>query len=215
MPSFPNISDTILSNRNDEFIRLFLAVDLPCSLKSFLGTLIQKLASRSINGLRTIPLYNLHITINFLGNVHDSKIRIIESNLLRSAGQWQSPIIKLGTPGIFPEAGIPRTLYLGVNENTHALRVIHKSIAEALEPLGIPKPSRSFHPHITVAKLLNGPSRSEYLRVIETLMSTELRCDIEFPVTTLSILGSCLKQKGAQYFRLASIPIGGSFSTGV
>lgn len=214
MPSFPSDSHTTFMNNNDEIIRLFLAVDLPCSLKFLLGTLIQNLASKDIDGLRTIPVYSLHVTINFLGNVPDSKIRIVESNLLRSAGQWQPPLIKLGAPGIFPETGIPRTLYLGVEENTHALRAIHKSIAEELEPLGIPKPRRTFYPHITVARLQYGTSRSECLRVIETLMSTKIDCDTEFPITTLNIVRSYLKQKRAQYIRLASIPIGTSLSTG-
>ncbi len=93
-----------------------------------------------------------HLTLKFLGDIPD-----VEAVRLSAAGEAvaarHAPLmLTLTTPSAFPNMFRPRVLFVGV-KSTSALRDLVADLEETLELLGIPRESRPYAPHITVARV--------------------------------------------------------------
>ncbi len=93
-----------------------------------------------------------HLTLKFLGDISDA-----EAVRLSAAGDTvairHAPLtLTLTTPSAFPNIFRPRVLYLGV-KSTSALRDLVTDLEETLETLGVPRETRLYAPHITVARV--------------------------------------------------------------
>ncbi len=55
--------------------------------------------------------------------------------------------------GVFPQVKHPRILWIGLTGNTQALQELVLEIEAALESLGFPPEEKSYHPHLTLARI--------------------------------------------------------------
>lgn len=122
-------------------MRLFVGIKTQC--EDYLVSLQQKLRGRG----RLTDVDNLHITLKFLGEVHESRLGRIRDAL----SQIKAEPFALMCCGIgsFTRSGI---VFAKVGGNTDALLRLQESVDEALHTAGFEKEKRAFSPHITIAR---------------------------------------------------------------
>lgn len=93
-----------------------------------------------------------HVTLRFLGDIPGTEaVRLSEAGSAVAARH--APLeLTLTTPSAFPNIFRPHVLYVGV-KSTSALRDLVTDLEETLETLGVPRDTRLYAPHITVARV--------------------------------------------------------------
>lgn len=131
----------------------------------------------------------LHVTLKFLGSVDDSnvpEITSVISGIVRNYSPFETDIIGFGG---FPDMRYPRILYIGLSENPE-LSSLQGRIDEALEPLGFPKETRGFLPHVTIGRI------KSRLRIKETLPIPE---KYKFMIDEIAVVKSETRRDGSVY----------------
>src|SRR3972149_2139019 len=87
--------------REDERLRLFVAIDLPEDVRESLGRLQNDLRRHDLPSLRWTRPEGVHITLKFLGETPASSLPAIEAALARAVRGAQPFRLVLGAPGAF------------------------------------------------------------------------------------------------------------------
>jgi 2'-5' RNA ligase len=165
--------------------RLFIAVDLPGTIKKNLETMFF-----GIPGARWVALDQLHLTVRFIGEV-DGPLFLDIKNTLEEVSI--SPFdIQLKGVGHFPPRGAPRVIWVGLEKNK-PLQLLRKKIDGALRKAGVKSEKRKFSPHITIARLKNSPLQ----KVANFLSGNSLFSQESFQVKEFLLYSSTLTPKGA------------------
>ena len=184
-------------------MRLFVALEIPAAVRDNLAALINDLraadAASSKNKARWVRPENLHVTLKFIGNVDAGKLDAIRAALaeVRSASAVE---LHLRGLGFFPNENRPRVLWTGM-EALPNLATLAADMDARLEKLGIPRETREFSPHLTLARF-DPPGISEKLRAAALENATR-----EFGVVRTGefhLFESKTRPTGAEYTRLSS-----------
>ncbi len=129
-------------------MRLFVALDLPWSLREHLSALV----GAGIPGARWVPTENYHLTLRFIGETPGYLAEEIDHALLAIRARGFSLTFKgLGT---FARGGKATALWVGVEKNPE-LEHLRGKIETALQRCGLEPERRRFQPHVTLARLDN------------------------------------------------------------
>ncbi|BEH08424.1 MULTISPECIES: RNA 2',3'-cyclic phosphodiesterase [Geobacter] len=125
--------------------RLFVAIDLPGSVRAQLADL-----GRELDGVRRVPPDQLHLTLRFIGNADDECFQRIKDSMATVT----SPPFTLALAGVgcFPSPRRPRVIWAGVTADER-LTLLQRAVETAVAAAGIPPEERPFSPHITLARL--------------------------------------------------------------
>jgi 2'-5' RNA ligase len=184
-------------------VRLFVALEIPSAVRDNLAALINDLraadASSSKSKARWVRPENLHVTLKFIGNVDAGKLDAIRAAL---ADICSSRVVELRFRGLgfFPNEKRPRVLWAGIDASPN-LRPLADEIDARLEKLGIPRETREFSPHLTLARF-DPPGVSEKLRA-----AVQENAAREFGVVRTGefhLFESKTRPTGAEYTRLSS-----------
>ena len=150
-------------------MRLFTGLDLPDDVREKLERLLMHL--RPCAHLKWSPVYNLHVTLKFIGEWPEEKLPQLEA-ALRTVAPRQPIAAEVKGLGWFPNPHHPRVFWVGVHAGD-PLSALVKDIDSALGPVGIAKEDRAFNPHLTLARIKE-PAPLQALRsAIEALQSVE------------------------------------------
>ena len=178
-------------------MRVFVAIPVPDDVRRALGELIAKVR-RTCQQARWVRAEGMHVTLKFIGET--SEENVVRVKAANAAVQSAAPVeLRFRNTGFFPNPKRPRVFWAGIDA-TPNLAEIAEAIESKLEPLGIPRETRAFHPHLTLARF---DSPEGVSRLGETL--TEL-APLEFGATTarqFHLYQSVLKRGGAEYTVLA------------
>src|SRR5215469_2104533 len=125
--------------------RLFVAIDLPDSIRQLLADLDPK-----IRGMRWTERDQMHLTLGFFGDVPEDVERIFLEKL--SAIEFGAFFLPVNAVGMFSSRGAPKIIWIGVGKAHPHLFQIHKRVQEAALAVGIEPELRLWHPHITIAR---------------------------------------------------------------
>jgi 2'-5' RNA ligase len=126
-------------------MRLFVALEIPEAVRENLAAIRENFSSIG-SKLRWVPLENLHVTLKFIGSVPAEKLEAIIEALRRVRVDKS---VKLNFSGM---GGSAAGVYWAAIEPCPALEKLAADIDRCLEPIGIAKEDRAFHPHVTVAR---------------------------------------------------------------
>ena len=179
-------------------MRLFVAFDLPSAVRNALATLAQRLKSEC-RAARWVRSESMHVTLKFLGETDPQKLPAIRAALapIRSA---QPVAMDFRVLGFFPNEFKPRVLWCGV-QATPNLAELARAVEEALEPLGFASETRTFSPHVTLARLEPDDALENLVRAADALKSYDFGATRE---SEFHLFASVLKPSGAQYSKLAA-----------
>lgn len=93
-----------------------------------------------------------HITLKFLGDISDAEATRLAAAGNAVAARHAPLTLTLTTPSAFPNMFRPRVLYVGI-KSMLALRNLVADLEETLEMLGVPRETRPYAPHVTVARV--------------------------------------------------------------
>jgi 2'-5' RNA ligase len=96
-------------------------------------------------------VYNLHVTLKFIGQWPEEKLPQLEA-ALRSIPPRSAIPIEVKSLGWFPNVHHPRVFWAAVYGGEPLLDLAHATEA-AVGPLGIAKEERAFNAHLTLARI--------------------------------------------------------------
>lgn len=184
-------------------MRLFVALDIPEPVREALAELSARL-KKICPSARWVRLEGVHITLKFIGEVPSEKAEKIPQVLgeLPSFGPIQ---LRFAGLGFFPSARRPRVFWAGV-EADPKLAELASAIETKLEPLGIARETRAFHPHLTLARFESPQGAQALSAAVESLGMPEFGTQT---FTEFHLYQSVLKRSGAEYTRLVTYTLPG------
>ncbi len=143
-------------------IRTFVAVDLSTGIRNAAGKLISQLRVVAAD-YNWVEKENLHITLNFLGDVPETEIPAVCRVVSDAANDFGSFDLSACGLGCFPHPAKPRVVWLGVDCGNDELTVLQEKLTVALEKLRFPRERRDFQPHITLGRIQRGGRYSHHV----------------------------------------------------
>jgi 2'-5' RNA ligase len=179
-------------------MRLFIALEIPSTVRENLAELLKSLRAVSPQ-TRLVRPENLHVTLKFIGEVAETKLAAIQTELARVRCD-QSVTLDFRRLGFFPSEKHPRVFWAGI-EALPNLKTLAADIETATETLGIPREGRPFSPHLTLARF-EPPQLPEQLRA--AIEENAERNFGSLRTTQFHLIESKLKPSGAEYTTVES-----------
>ena len=189
---------------SDERWRVFCAIELPAPTRLRLLSHIEKLQAL-VSGVRASwsRESNVHLTLKFLGETPQQQVWKFDLAISRAVtGIRPFPILISGS-GVFPGPRDPRVLWVGVSDPEGRLANLHSRIEAEAEQERFAREARSFHPHLTLARLRTREGAREIARAHEELQFPPE----EITVSEVLLIRSELSSKGSRYSTLSKHPL--------
>ncbi len=181
-------------------MRLFVALDLPWSLRERLALL----CGSGIPGARWVPPENFHLTLRFIGDVPPHRAEDIDLALAALRGRGFT--LTFAGLGVFTRSG-PKgergtTLWVGV-ERSPQLEHLQGKIETALQRAGLEPERRRFTPHITLARLDAAPEA----KLAAFVQAHNLFRSEPVPITHFTLFSSLLGKEQSVYSAEVEYPL--------
>jgi len=136
-------------------MRIFIALDIPEQVRARLTEYMER-ARLLAPEARWARVEGLHVTLKFIGHVDDATVGKIKTSLLAiKATPFE---VKFAGVGFFPNPNAGRVFWAGVN-GSDSLPKLASTIDAVMEKLGIPRETKPYHPHLTLARTSSRPLR--------------------------------------------------------
>jgi 2'-5' RNA ligase len=130
-------------------MRLFIGIDPGEDVRERLERVLVHL--RACAHLKWSPMYNLHMTLKFIGEWPEDKLPQLETALRSISPRAAIPAEVKGL-GWYPNPHHPRVFWAGVQAGD-TLAALVQDIEAAMAPLGMAKEARPFNAHLTLARI--------------------------------------------------------------
>ncbi len=140
--------------------RLFVAVDLAAEARAAAAGVARQLGraldrGRGHRGVRWVAAEQLHLTLAFMAAVPEIGVEAVRAALARPMATAVFELELRGV-GLFPAAGAPRVVWIGVGEGLAALEALHAEVRGRLAARGIALEDRPFSAHLTLGRWRDG-----------------------------------------------------------
>jgi 2'-5' RNA ligase len=136
------------------FIAIPLSAEIRAKLKSFYD------ATGAAKGVKSVPLENLHITLDFLGEISEKEKDTLLPALDAAANAAKPFSLAIEGTGAFPKTAAPKTLWLGV-EKKDELFALARGVKTAVNS----QDTKPFSPHLTISRVkFPDESQTEYFK---------------------------------------------------
>jgi 2'-5' RNA ligase len=187
--------------------RTFVAVEISAAIRARAAELITMLAGTQAD-VKWVETHNLHLTLKFLGEVHEREITEVCRAVAQGAGQVEPFELEVRGAGAFPTAVRPRTVWLGASAGAEQMIVLHDRIEAQLAKLGYREEHRRFQTHLTIGRVRGGgPGIAE----LGTLLVEQADFAAgRMTVAKATVFCSTLTPAGPVYEVLGRAPLGGA-----
>ncbi|MCL2701126.1 MAG: RNA 2',3'-cyclic phosphodiesterase [Phycisphaerae bacterium] len=141
-------------------LRTFIAVELDVPILAGLVRAQGELAS--VGGkINWVARANLHVTMNFLGDVADEAIAEVCRRMAAAAGRVEPFEFAVRGLACTPSHGPVRMIWGLVDDPSGLLAVLHDELANQFASMGLRQENREYRPHVTLArvKYVENPAR--------------------------------------------------------
>ena len=184
-------------------VRTFIAIEIPEDLKKEMAEIQRRLKDTSVDAGWTRP-EGIHLTLKFLGEVPEAKVRDIIDGLQRAAEGIGPFRLEVGGVGTFPNPKNARVVWVGVSGEVEKLSRLQSSVEETISGIGFERDKRAFTPHLTLGRIKYLRSRDTWLKALDEVKDTRLS---GFDVAAVSLMKSELKPSGAIYTEMGKIEL--------
>lgn len=185
-------------------IRAFIAIKITAEIKEKLRGIQEKLKPAEAHVSWVNP-ENIHLTLQFLGNIEEKRVPRIVSQLQESVKTVSPFQLQIGYAGAFPNLRYPRVIWVGITDDEDgSLKTLQEDISSRLAKMGFTQEGGRFKPHLTLGRVRSQKNRSNLLRAIEAIINIWVG---EVRVNAIYLIQSELKPTGAEYTDIAEIPI--------
>lgn len=185
--------------------RTFVAVEITGPIRARAQELIDLLDDTSAD-VNWVEPHNLHLTLKFLGDVHEREITRVCQAVARGAAKVEPFELVVCGAGAFPNAARPRTIWLGASEGAESMVVLHDHVEAALAELDFREEHRRFQPHMTLGRVRGaGPG------ILELGARLQQQADFaagRMTVGMVAVFSSQLTSEGPIYDVVGAFPLG-------
>jgi 2'-5' RNA ligase len=181
-------------------MRLFTALEIEAEALENIRLLLERL--RPTAPIQWSPAGNLHITTKFIGEW--PRERLLELQTALAGLPRRSPIVvSLRKVGFFPNPRSPRVFWCGIEAS--GLAELGADTDNATAGLGIPRETRPFSPHLTLARIRERVVLDDRLRrAVAALPSLDFG---QFEARRFFLYESRLRRGGSVYTKLAEFAL--------
>ena len=208
--------------------RLFVAVELPRRAISILDKMARSMRSTSYEGRqrrrpsRGVVAYdavrwtmpeNMHMTLKFLGDVHQDDVPYLKEELYEVATESARLQLELGANGCFPGERTPRVLWTGLDGDLRRMSSLASRLEGAMVRCGFAEERRVFTPHVTVGRVRSGTQKRVLAAIgqrwLEARPSERDGDRVSVPVRSMVLMRSFLHHnRPTRYERLHEVGLG-------
>ncbi len=184
-------------------MRIFIAIDIDDSIKNRISNLIVDQA-RSWKGVRWVREDGIHITLKFLGEADEEKVKQVALALEKVSSLYRPMNINISSLGCFPNKQKPRVIWLGAREETGDLKRLVNDVEKKMEDLGFKKEARDFKAHVTLGRVKSHRDAGKgilFKKEHETLSFGSFHAD------HIVLMKSTLLPDGARYEKIGKFPL--------
>lgn len=193
-------------------IRTFVAIELDAPLRKALAQAQADLRSRLQKAMgpdvriQWVKPESVHLTLKFLGDIPEERVPEIVAALARATGACVRCTVDVGGLGAFPDARMPRVLWVGLSGQVAGVARLAADVERALVELGFAPEPKPFNPHLTLARI------KERSRDIGRALAADRMLERTAPIGTvmvnaIALMKSELKPSGAVYTKLCEAPL--------
>ena len=185
-------------------MRAFIGIEVSEAVRDASVRLASELR-KSVKGARWIPPTNLHLTLRFLGETDEKRLKGMSQELVTTGAECVAFQLKLQGLIALPNVRRPRVLCVAVTNPPHEIGWLHGAVEEIARKHGFPREERNFQPHLTVARF-----RKPEKELGPILSGLEHRVIGVVRVSDLVLFRSTLKPSGAVYGVVRRFPLAGN-----
>jgi len=174
--------------------RIFIAVKIE-SDETLLKLISSLKAGLSNDSIKWTNPDNIHITLAFLGDTEEEKIKIISSMLKEKCEGFGIFELIIKGSGVFKNLSDPRVIWIGI-EPSEKLVQLNGFIMNGLKDAGIKIEDQHFKPHLTLGRIKYLNDKSVLKTLIDKYQKTEIQ---KVPVNEVILYESILLQSGPVY----------------
>jgi len=187
-------------------LRTFVAVEISSPIRARAGELIAALSGTAAD-VKWVEPHNLHLTLKFLGDVHQRAIVEVCRAVSQGAAEVPPFELEVRGAGAFPSAARPRTVWLGAGAGSPEMVALHDRVEDPLAELGYREEHRRFQAHLTIGRVRGaGPGIAELGKLLQQ------QADFlagRMTVEKLTVFASTLTPAGPVYEVLGTARLGG------
>ena len=179
-------------------MRVFIAIELPESVRSRIAALVGRLRESGARVSWVRP-ENMHLTLRFLGEADPEPVERLEHILSDAYKATPAFALQVQGTGAFPNTRKPSVIWVGVGPLEGPLMQVQDAAEAAARAIGLPPEKKAFHAHITLARIRNARAARPLMERFEEERDFDAG---EFSVASVSLFSSQLTPKGPIYARL-------------
>jgi 2'-5' RNA ligase len=183
-------------------VRVFIALDVSDPVRERIADFARVLRAKAPEA-RWVRTDAVHVTLKFIGEAPPAQVDRIRMALepVRASGPVE---MSFRGAGFFPDEQRPRVFWVGIDA-TPTLADLAGEIEQRLEPLGIARESRSFRPHLTLARIEGANGARNGVDALRRALGESRAPEFGKVVErTFHLYESRLGPGGARYTRLQS-----------
>jgi 2'-5' RNA ligase len=181
-------------------IRSFICIEVPALVGHRLEELQSRLR-RTGGDVSWVKVSNIHLTLKFLGDIKPSRVETVRKAVTNTCTGVNPFEIKVGGTGRFPSSRNPRVPWVGVEDESQQLRLLHSEIDRQLAQIGFAADDRPFSPHLTLGRFRTARNSQS---VVEALLREGFEPE-NFLADRVIIMRSQLNAGGSIYTPLAEV----------
>lgn len=152
-----------------------------------------------VRSLRFVEPRLAHVTLKFIGETGDDAPPRLRETLDAAVPPFAIPL-RLGRAGTFGPAARTQVAWLGIEGDLEGLRALAERVDAAVaEALGLPRETRPYSPHLTLARVRNSATSEERRAVAEAVAALPPPSSSAFEATRAVLVHSVLGPDGPRY----------------
>jgi 2'-5' RNA ligase len=191
-----------------ENFRLFVAVRLPHPVKMEIERIQTELRQDlKPDSVRWTQGEQLHFTLKFLGNVPLNLIEPLTIGLQAAICPFTPLRLHARQLGFFPEKGLLRVIWIGIEDESKSLGRLHAAIEDAVKPFSSEPPGKPFSGHVTLGRVKH-LVRPDVARLQDYAVRHHGQTFGSWTADAIELMQSTLSSTGPHHRPLAIFPPG-------
>ena len=185
-------------------IRSFIAIPLSSEIAQAAAKMVNRL-KESGDGIKWVPTDNLHLTLKFLGEVHNTEVPQVCEVVQKICRSIEPFELHFQGAGGLPALDRARVIHAGVVDESELLTSMVSQLELQLAKLGFKPEVRDYRPHLTLGRAKARRANQEVIDRLQSEQSTVLGSMI---VEEVQVIASFLDKHGPTYQIMDTIDLG-------
>lgn len=191
--------------------RAFLAITLPIAVRTTLeeckATILE--ADPSWRCEKWVAPGNLHITLRFLGNVHEAACADVADRVAQAVAPLEPYRMRLDVVRAVPRLRAATMVWVGASTGIEETARLAEDVTRAVSFLDFVPDGRAFKTHVTLCRARQSRRlMPAAIDEVERLLSRAPERAVTVSVHEVTLYASTLTPRGPVYDHLATMPIG-------